>query len=182
MKVAITGHTKGLGKELSTKFDSVVGFSSSNGYDISSPYDRADMMVRIEGCNVFINNAHSNFHQTELFMDVFEKWKYKEKTIVNIISRSKHANISKGFLYSTSKASLSHLSNSLKFNTDKRCRIIDINPGLLDSDLPSLTNSEMADIIVWCINQPQHIEIGEISAWNTAPYVEVQREKAKRLS
>ena len=89
MKVAITGHTKGLGKELSTKFDSVVGFSSSNGYDISSPYDRADMMVRIEGCNVFINNAHSNFHQTELFMDVFEKWKYKEKTIVNIIRDTK---------------------------------------------------------------------------------------------
>ena len=24
----------------------------------------------------------------------------------------------------------------------------------------------MADIVMWCINQPKHIEIGEISVWN----------------
>ena len=34
MKISITGHTKGLGKELTTRFDDVVGFSKSNGYDI----------------------------------------------------------------------------------------------------------------------------------------------------
>ena len=35
---------------------------------------------------------------------------------------------------------------------------------------------------MWSINQPQHIELGEISAWHRDSYVEVQKEKAKRLN
>ena len=113
MKVAITGKDRGLGKELSTRFDEVVGVFSDD-------------------CDVFINNAHEHFEQTKVLMDVFEKWKDTDKTIVNIVSRSKYPNISKGFLYSASKSSLNHLSNSLRLISDKKCRIIDINPGLLN--------------------------------------------------
>ena len=79
MKVAITGKDRGLGKELSTRFDEVVGVFSDD-------------------CDVFINNAHEHFEQTKVLMDVFEKWKDTDKTIVNIVSRSKYPNISKGFL------------------------------------------------------------------------------------
>jgi len=65
MKVGITNSNRGLGKELSTRFDNVVeGFS--------------------EDCDVFINNRHNSFKQTELLMEVFDKWKHTEKTIVNI--------------------------------------------------------------------------------------------------
>ena len=39
MKVAITGHTKGLGKELYNRFGDVKGFSSSNDYDVSDRYE-----------------------------------------------------------------------------------------------------------------------------------------------
>ena len=182
MKVAITGHTNGLGKELYGRFDDIKGFSSSNDYDISDNYERAKIIFELDKFDVFINNAHSFFHQTRLLMEVFDKWKYENKTIVNIISRAKYDNISKGFLYSASKASLSHLSHNLRFNTDKKCKIIDINPGLLDSALSSLTNKEMADIVMWCIDQPEHIEIGEISAWHRDAYIEVQKEKAKLYS
>jgi len=53
MKVSITNSKRGLGKELSTRFDNVVdGFS--------------------EECDVFINNRHGSFNQTELLMEVFE--------------------------------------------------------------------------------------------------------------
>ena len=161
MKVAITGKDRGLGKELSTRFDEVVGVFSDD-------------------CDVFINNAHEHFEQTKVLMDVFEKWKDTDKTIVNIVSRSKYPNISKGFLYSASKSSLNHLSNSLRLISDKKCRIIDINPGLLNSDLPSLSYSELADIIVWCINQPKHIEVGEISVWENTPYKTISDLKDKR--
>ena len=181
IKVAITGHTSGLGKELYGRFDDVKGFSSSNDYDVSNNYERAKIIFELPHFDLFINNAHPHFDQTKLLMEVFTEWQYKDKTIVNIISRAKYDNISKGFMYSASKASLSHLSNNLRFNTDKKCRIIDINPGLLDSDLPSLSYEEMADIILWCINQPPHIEVGEISVWNRDPYINVQKRKAELL-
>lgn len=180
MKISITGHTKGLGKELTTRFDDVVGFSKSNGYDISDNYDRAKIIFEIEDSDVFINNAHENFDQTKMLMEVFEKWKYMDKTIINIVSRSKYPNISKGYLYSASKSSLNHLSNSLRMISDKKCRIIDINAGLLNSDLPSLTYSELSDIIVWCINQPKHIEVGELSVWHNTPYKVVSNLKDKQ--
>ena len=117
-----------------------------------------------------------------MLIEVFDKCKYEDKTIVNKISRAKYDNVSKGFMYAASKASLSHLSHNLRFNTDKKCKIIDINPGLLESDLSSLSYEEMADIVMWSINQPQHIELGEVSAWHRDSYVEVQKEKAKRLN
>ena len=161
MKVAITGKDRGLGKELYTRFDEVVGVFSDD-------------------CDVFINNAHENFKQTKVLMDVFTKWKDTDKTIVNIVSRSKYPNISPGFLYSASKSSLNHLSNSLRLISDKKCRIIDINPGLLNSKLPSLSYSELADIVVWCINQPKHIEVGEISVWQNTPYKKISELKDKQ--
>ena len=53
--------------------------------------------------------------------------------------------------------------------------MININPGFVDTDMISgipgienknkITANECADAIVWAINQPQHIEIGELSIW-----------------
>lgn len=166
MKVSITGHTKGLGKELYGRYSDVLGISRKQ-CDISNIQEVVSL---VEHTDVFINNAYSEFKQTELLFSVFDKWKNEKKTIVNIVSRSKYPNISKGYLYSASKASLSHLSNSLRFISDKKCRIIDINPGLLESDLPSISYKELADIIEYAINLPFHIEVGELSVWNTVPY------------
>lgn len=163
MKVSITNKHRGLGKELSSRFDNVVeGFS--------------------EDSDVFINNRHNKFNQSELLMKAFDVWKYTDKTIVNIGSRSKYPNISKGYIYSASKAALNHLSNNLRLNSEKTCRIIDINCGLLESDLPSLTYSEISDIVIWCINQPKHIEIGEISVWEKTPYKKISELKDEKIS
>jgi len=150
MIVSITNSKRGLGKELSTRFNIVDGFDKDS--------------------DVFINNRHDSFNQTKLLMTAYEKWKYTDKTIVNIGSRSKYQNISKGYMYSASKAALNHLSNNLRLNSDKTCRIIDINPGLLESDLPSLTYKEIADIVEWCVKLPKHIEVGELSVWEKTPY------------
>ena len=35
MKIAITGHTKGIGKAIADLYPNVIGFSRSKGYDIS---------------------------------------------------------------------------------------------------------------------------------------------------
>ena len=56
-------------------------------------------------------------------------------------------------------------------------RIIDINPGLLESELPSLSYEEIVDTIEYCINLPIHIEVGEISIWHKTPYNEISKLK-----
>ena len=66
MRVAITGHTKGLGKELYNRFGDVKGFSSSNDYDVSDRYDRAKIINEIHKFDLFINNAHPFFDQTTI--------------------------------------------------------------------------------------------------------------------
>ena len=48
MKVAITGHTRGLGAELWKRFDdkdTLIGFSKSTGHDISHPQHRILLYV-----------------------------------------------------------------------------------------------------------------------------------------
>jgi NAD(P)-dependent dehydrogenase (short-subunit alcohol dehydrogenase family) len=114
---------------------------------------------------------------------VYNIWKDKpDKYIININSRAKYPNISKGYMYSASKAALSQLSNSLRFKEDKKCRITDINPGLLESDLPSMTYDELAKWIVYLINAAVDIEIGEISLWHRTSYVDVQNQKQIKLN
>ena len=73
MRVAITGHTNGLGKELYNRFDDVKGFSSSNDYDVSDNYERAKIINEIDKFDLFINNAHPFFDQTRLLMEVFDR-------------------------------------------------------------------------------------------------------------
>ena len=188
MKVAITGANRGLGKMLIEQLCAKwrpVGFNRPE-YDISTD-EGIDKIVNTlkndSGYSTFINNAHSPFSQTKLLQRVFDLWKNDDtKNIVNIISRAKYPNLSKGYMYSASKSSLSHLSDSLKFTTDKKCRIIDINPGLFDSDLPSVTTKDVSDVIIWALNKPKNIEIGEVSIWSRNCYKEVQKLKQIKLN
>ena len=88
MKIAITGHTKGIGKAIAGLYytDEVVGFSRSNGYDITEPNDIARIITESANCNIFVNNAYHDFAQCDLLERMFELWKNDPtKTIVNII-------------------------------------------------------------------------------------------------
>ena len=47
MNIALTGHSKGLGKalfEFLSQKHEITGFSRSNGYDIKSPFDRKSII------------------------------------------------------------------------------------------------------------------------------------------
>lgn len=178
MKIAITGHSKGIGKacfDLLDKDHEVIGFSRSNGFNI---VDQFSSIVRaVKNCDVFVNNAHQGYTQVDLLNAVFEMWKDNpNKTIVNISSLSKYPGLSGNQTgYSATKAALSHQAFILMFKTDRKCRMININPGYVETDMianipgienkSKITPEECANSIVWAINQPQHIEIGELSIW-----------------
>lgn len=89
MKIAITGHTSGIGKCIYDRLSpNIIGFSLSNGYDINDQSDRTRIITEAAKCDTFINNASDNFGQTLLFLELFQEWKNDpNKTIINVGSR-----------------------------------------------------------------------------------------------
>ena len=85
MKIAITGHSAGIGQALAKIYTEqgheVVGLSRRIGYNIRSVLKVAGI---IEPCDMFINNAQVGFAQTELLWEVWRRWQGQDKVIVNI--------------------------------------------------------------------------------------------------
>lgn len=131
--------------------------------------------------DVFINNAHVGFKQTELLMEWFNAWKDDDsKLIINISSRAGLPNLSKGHLYAAQKASLDHLSDSLIYTTNKKVRITTLNLGMLEDELPSVSYAEVCAILQFIITLPRHLEIPRLFLQNSANYKSIQELKAKR--
>lgn len=76
MKIAITGHKKGIGKafaeQLKSRGHDIVGISRSDGENIRRTKHTASI---IEPCDLFINNAISFYAQTELLFEVWHRWR-----------------------------------------------------------------------------------------------------------
>jgi len=85
MKIAITGHTRGLGLACANLFSSlghtIIGLSRSNGYDISNT---SYIIDSIRDCDVFINNAYHDKNQSILLNSLFLYWAESNKIIINI--------------------------------------------------------------------------------------------------
>ena len=81
MKIAITGHKKGIGKafaeQLSARGHEILGISRSDGENIRRTAHTASL---IEPCDMFINNAISFYAQTELLFEVWYRWKHLKQT------------------------------------------------------------------------------------------------------
>lgn len=85
MKIAITGHTAGIGQALAKQYASrgheIVGLSKRHGHNIRITPKIADL---IEPCDVFINNAQVSFAQTDLLFEMAQRWQGTNKHIVVI--------------------------------------------------------------------------------------------------
>ena len=90
MKIAITGHKKGIGQEFTRQLErrghEIVGISRSDGENIRRVAHTASL---IEPCDMFINNAISQYAQTELLFEVWHRWQGSktEHQIWNISTR-----------------------------------------------------------------------------------------------
>lgn len=80
MKVAVTGHTSGIGKACFDHFDSI-GFSRTNGYDINIPNP---IIEQCQDIDIFLNVAHGGFGQSIMLRSIFNDWRYTDKHIFNI--------------------------------------------------------------------------------------------------
>lgn len=86
-KIAITGHTKGIGKAIKERFEEkyqIIGFSRSNGYDIAKGEDIDRIIDESLDCEIFINNAY-HFDQQNKIAKLWEQ-SHKDKLhfIINV--------------------------------------------------------------------------------------------------
>lgn len=90
MKIAITGHKRGIGQAFATQLadrgHDIIGISRSDGENIRRVAHTASL---IEPCDLFINNAISMYAQTELLFEVWHRWQSssREHHIWNISTK-----------------------------------------------------------------------------------------------
>lgn len=142
-KIAITGHTSGIGLEiyqsLSNKFN-IIGLSRSNGYDLSTLSGISKAVYTAKDCDVFINNAYGG---ADTQVKIAELWSSvvtdRPRLIINITSnliKLRHlipAKTTELLEYIDAKQQLvstSHNINSAK-NT---CRAVNLGLGWIDTE------------------------------------------------
>ena len=143
MKIAITGHTSGLGKALFKRYSSkhqVFGYCRSNGFDIR---DFSKLAREINVCDIFINNAYDRYSQVDLLREIFNLWQQKNKTIINISSLAstnlKPLLDQKLSPYAICKIALDAQVKQCQM-VKSNCRVINIRPGYFNKlDLNSLS-------------------------------------------
>lgn len=90
LKIAITGHTSGIGLSLYNRFKDlgheVIGFSRSTGHDISIPDVCYSLLDTLNDFDVFVNNAYDPVGQNRLLSGILNNWNGTEKSVINISS------------------------------------------------------------------------------------------------
>lgn len=85
MKIAITGHSAGIGQALAQEYmaqgHEVLGLSKRDGNNIRNLPKICD---QIEPCDMFVNNAQAGYAQTELLFEMAARWAGTGKNIMVI--------------------------------------------------------------------------------------------------
>lgn len=132
MKIAITGHTQGLGQcfyqVLESHGHEVHGFSLSTGFDLRNYSHVSCMLEQIQDFDVFINNAKPDFSQTQILYRLVRTW--SQGLIINIgsgiLDEDPEWTDTHLLEYYTQKISLAHAVKVLSPVT--ACKLILLNP------------------------------------------------------
>ena len=141
MKVAVTGHTSGIGKGIYDYFANqpgyeVFGYSRSNGYEL--PYCHDSILAEIEKCDIFVNNSRPVESQIFLLKNLWPSWKDQNKKIIVIGSIAAHLQFQagpSGSNYQRLKKELNDLCKELNYSTrfKNNCKVISFDPGWVDT-------------------------------------------------
>ena len=168
MKIAITGHKKGIGKafaeQLSARGHEIIGISRSDGENIRRTAHTASL---IEPCDMLINNAISLYAQTELLFEVWHRWQDIKEThyIWNISTKLceqdhdidiKGITFRESMQYRNQKMSLELAHHQLNFQPSN-IKMSLIRPGDVRTQSWSNPNSITADDYVKELLQQQDV-------------------------
>lgn len=149
MKIAITGHTAGIGKALSQEYASqgheIVGLSTRDGHNIRNIPKIAAI---IEPCDMFVNNAQAGFAQTELLFEMCRRWTNTNKPIMVISTMMTMAPVSViagADEYYIQKQTLEQACTQLRY---QQHNITVVKPGAIATQ-PGQTIPPYADVTQW---------------------------------
>ena len=187
MKIAITGHTAGIGKafadQLAQRGHSIVGISRRGGENIRRTAHTASI---IEPCDLFINNAQTGYAQTELLYEVWTRWQGQERYIWNISTMMTESPVNSTpdgqddivmSQYRNQKLALEEASRQLRFKNIWP-HISVIKPGGVATQA-QFDNSRKADVDIWVksvidtFSHNNNISISEISIGYTAKRITI---------
>lgn len=154
MKIAITGHSAGIGQALGRIYQDlgheIVGLSRRNGHNIRSTPKIASV---IEPCDMFINNAQAGFAQTELLFEMGRRWQGQKKTIIVISTMMTQSPVSPipgidMMEYRVQKVALEEACKQLRYETKGTPRIILVKPGAVATQTGN-TVPPYAEVNAW---------------------------------
>jgi short-subunit dehydrogenase len=187
-RIAITGHTKGIGEQLWNRLEDrgfeLKGFSRSNGYNLlkTSTCKKVVKEVKEWNADVFINNAYVPDNQVRLLYLMYEQWQDRPRLIVNLSATSSDSitNFSQmGYNpdwtpYVSDKARLDWASLQLANMYKKgKCRVSLVKPGFVDTDSTAMfkdfaedymmTADSVAEQLEWLIDLGKEVQVRNIS-------------------
>ena len=155
MKIAITGHTAGIGQALTKVYQSqgheVVGLSKRDGHNIRNI---PKIITHIEPCDMFINNAQDGFAQTELLFEMYKIWKGQSgKRIINIstIMATQPVSVLPGIdmiAYRNQKVALEQAHYQLQHLHDWP-KLVLVRPGAVATQPGQVSPMPCADVDEW---------------------------------
>jgi NAD(P)-dependent dehydrogenase (short-subunit alcohol dehydrogenase family) len=173
MKIAVTGHTAGIGLaivNLLKKDHKITGFSRTNGYHLK---DVDNIVSAAESVDVFVNNAYYKYQQCEILKQLAHRWQGTNKHIINVGStcinypRIESELDSDPWEYRDHKTALEKMFRKLA-KQPNACTISLINPGAVDTDMiqhltvPKLSPEDVAQATDLLIKNKK---IKELTLW-----------------
>jgi nucleoside-diphosphate-sugar epimerase len=154
MKIAITGHTSGIGRALAQQYQErgheIIGLSRRNGHDIKNTTLIADV---IEPCDMFINNAQQGYDQTYLLFEMANRWANTPRKHIMVISTMMTQHpvcVLPGLdmnAYRIQKVALEEAVKQIR-NQDRTLRLTVVRPGNIATS-PDKTVPPAADVDHW---------------------------------
>jgi NAD(P)-dependent dehydrogenase (short-subunit alcohol dehydrogenase family) len=167
-KIAIIGHTRGIGKAIADLYRkkkyTVVGLSSSNGYDLQC--SQVEIMEQLDDCRLIVLNAYVGRGQMTLLKRIYGKYLFEDKKVVVITSTSGTPIGADEELYNAEyvdycknkKTLIGYIEELQQELLNKPLSVYDVCPDVVDTDmtkglwedLPKLKADEVAEAVRYC--------------------------------
>jgi len=163
VKIAITGHTSGIGEALHDLLSltggftydklEVRGFSRSNGWNLAE-HNGALLIDELLEWNpdIVFNNAWHPYVQNKICKSLHKAWKDEHKVIVNtgsITGYVPHSVLDDKNIYAHDKKALSEycIHESFKYPYENKCRLINFSWGFVETGLINSTQVDAEALI-----------------------------------
>lgn len=156
MKIAVTGHTAGIGQSfsryLTERGHEIVGLSKRDGHNIRVI---PKIVEQILPCDMWINNAQSGYAQTELLYKVAEVWSSDRSKMIWNISTMMTQDLAVTDIPGQSWTSMAEYKNQKRALEDaflqlkNRCTMCLIRPGAVATQPYNQAGINAADVDAW---------------------------------